>query len=1039
MKKYAIFLLPAILTTSLFAQDAQNEWENPEIIDRNKEEAHAQFVLFENADRAMSLEDNESAFYKSLNGTWKFDIVKKPSDRPMDFYETDLDDSNWDKITVPSNWEVEGFDIPIYTNLVYPFPKNPPYIDDSYNPIGSYRTEFTVPSGWDDKEVILHFGSISGYARVFLNGEEVGMSKVSKSPAEFNITRYLKDGDNLLAVQVFRWHDGKYQEDQDFWRLSGIERDVYLQAYSKTSIWDFFITAGLDQSYTDGELDMSVDLRTFSEEKMRRPDLRLKLFDPDGEMVYTETQTNFDPEEQQQFSATISNVKKWSGEFPNLYTYTLELLDSRDRSVQALSGKIGFREVEIKDAQLMVNGEPITVKGVNLHEHHGTKGHVPDRETTIQDFKLMKQNNINAVRMSHYPHGIELYELADEYGLYVVDEANIESHGMGAENQGWFDKEVHPAYLEEWAPAHMDRIKRMFERTKNFTSIIIWSMGNENGNGPVFYEAYDWLKTHDETRPVQFEQAGQNRNTDIVAPMYPGLNYMKEYAEDDSQQRPFIMCEYSHAMGNSNGNFQEYWDIIESSDHMQGGFIWDWVDQGLKAYTDDGEMFWAYGGDLGSEDLQNDENFNANGLVTAAREPHPAIFEVKKVYQNIKFELSEDHVLRIDNEYNFRNLSDFDFQWVLLSNGEAVAEERFNIDVEANQSIEKVIELPELEAGKEYFLNVFAHTSKASPLVPEGHELAREQFKIGNTSWFDSEDQINNDSFSFSATGDMLTFSTDQVSGEFNLKSGTFERYALKNADGKVIAQFPQPYFWRAPTDNDFGNGMPWRLAFWKDATKNASVKDVEVGEESDEGVSITVHYSLSDTMEVPYSVKYLIQEDGSVQVTSSIDVSGLDLHEIPRFGMRIVLSEGHDELAYYGRGPWENYQDRNTASFVGVYESEVSDQFTWTYIRPQESGYKTDVRWLSLTDKDGNGLRIRGEQPISFSALHIPTEQLDPGTSKNQMHPTNLEPQDEIFLHVDLKQRGLGGDNSWGALPHDQYRLLDDTYEYTFTISLIR
>lgn len=1038
MKKYIVLLLTICIFPNLSAQDRKNEWENPNIIDRNKEEAHAQFVLFSNADRAMSLDDNESEFYKSLNGRWKFDIVKKPSERPNDFYKVDFDDSNWNEITVPSNWELEGYDIPIYTNLVYPFPKNPPFIDDSYNPVGTYRTTFTVPADWDEKQVILHFGSISGYARVFLNGNEVGMSKVSKTPAEFNITNHLQDGDNLLAVQVFRWHDGKYLEDQDFWRLSGIERDVYLQAYHKTSIWDYFVTAGLDDTYTNGELEMSVDLRTFGDNKTSNPVLRLRLFDTEGEMVYTETQKKFNPDTQEVFSTTISNVDKWSAEFPNQYTYTLELLDQGDQSIQALSGKIGFREVEIKNAQLVVNAEPITVKGVNLHEHHGTKGHVPDRETTIQDFKLMKQNNINAVRMSHYPHGIELYELADEYGLYVVDEANIETHGMGAELQGGFDKTVHPAYLEEWAPAHMDRIKRMFERTKNFTSIIIWSMGNESGNGPVFYEAYDWLKAKDETRPVQFEQAGENRNTDIVAPMYPGLDYMKEYAADESKKRPYIICEYSHAMGNSNGNFKKYWDIIESSDHMQGGFIWDWVDQGLKAYTEEGEMFWAYGGDLGGEDLQNDENFNANGLVTADREPHPALYEVKKVHQNIKFKLSEDNTLTIVNDYNFRNLNDFKFQWVLLGDGEVVADEVFSVDVEANQDAKKKIDLQKLDEGKEYYLNVFAHTAEASPLIPEGHELAREEFKIGDTSWFDSEKEVESDSFSYSLNGDFLTFSTNKLSGEFNIKSGKFESYRYNNDDQTVIDQFPEPFFWRAPTDNDFGNGMPSRLAFWKEATKNAVPISAEVEDENARGLPITVNYSLSDTLDVPYTVKYLIQKNGSIQVSSSIDVSGLELPEIPRFGLRMMLTGGYDKLNYYGRGPWENYQDRNTASFIGMYESDVSEQFTWTYIRPQETGYKTDVRWLTLQNPNGEGLKITGDQPISFSALDIPTEQLDPGMSKDQRHPTDLQPQDEIFLHVDLKQRGLGGDNSWGALPHEEYRLLNDTYEYTFTMTLV-
>lgn len=1036
MKKLLLSLLSLSLALPLFAQESQNEWENPEILDRNKEQPHAQFILFENAEQAMKAEGPNSSLYKSLNGVWKFDIAKHPSERPFDFYQTDLDDSEWSDIMVPSNWELEGFDIPIYTNLVYPHPKNPPYIDGDYNPVGSYRKEFTVPEDWDEHEILLHFGSITGYARVFVNGKEVGMTKASKTPAEFNITPYLKDGSNLLAVQVFRWHDGSYIEDQDFWRITGIERDVYLQAYAKTSIWDYFIKAGLDDSYTHGQLDMSVDLRTFSGNTIENPGLELKLYDPKGELVYSQTKTEVAANEVQNFAATLHEVQRWSGEFPNLYTYTLSLLNEDGESIQAISERIGFREVEIKDAQLMVNGEPITVKGVNLHEHHGTKGHVPDRETTIQDFRIMKQNNINAVRMSHYPHGIDVYKLADEYGMYVVDEANIETHGMGAELQGPFDKDVHPAYLEEWAPAHMDRIQRMFERTKNYTSIIIWSLGNESGNGPVFYEGYDWLKAQDETRLVQFEQAGQNRNTDIVAPMYPSLNYMREYAQDTTQTRPFIMCEYSHAMGNSNGNFQEYWDIIHSADHMQGGFIWDWVDQGLEAYTEDGEMYWAYGGDLGGEDLQNDENFNANGLVTAARELHPALHEVKKVHQNIRFELDDDHLLTVTNKYNFKNLEAFDFEWELLANGELVETGTFNLSTEPNQQDEVSINLPERDANKEYFLNVFAYTAEASPLVPKGHELAREQFAISNDTWFDHTNVSTAGELDYSMDGAILNFNGALASGSFNTETGKLQSYRFNESSYEIINQFPEPFFWRAPTDNDFGNRMPQRLAFWKQATYHSNVSEVEIGEASDHGLPIRVQYQLSDTLSVPYSVEYLIQPEGTIQITSRIDVSGKNLPEIPRFGLRMVLSEGYDQLSWYGRGPWENYQDRNTAAFLGIYEDEVSNQFTWTYIRPQESGYKTDVRWLELTNGQGSGIRFAGAQPLSFSALHIPTEQLDPGMSKNQRHPTDLEPQDEIYLHLDLKQRGLGGDTSWGALPHDPYRLLDDQYEYTFTIS---
>ena len=1036
MKKTFLSILSFLSVILAQAQGSKNEWENPSILDRNKEAAHAQFVLFKNPANARELGKEQSKYFKSLNGTWKFDIVKKPSERPENFYAVGLDDSNWDTITVPSNWEVQGYDIPIYTNVDYPFPKNPPYIDGTYNPVGSYRTTFSVPENWNNKEILIHFGSISGYARIFLNGKEVGMTKAAKTPAEFNITPFLKKGKNLLAVQVFRWSDGSYLEDQDFWRLSGIERDVYLQAMPKTTIWDYFIQSGLTNNYTDGILNLQVDLRKFDESKIRKPSVKVELFSPSGEKIYSEEKEKADPQGSLNFVKRFSKVERWSSEHPILYTYVISLSDKKGNVLEALSGETGFRDIKISNSQLMVNGTPITVHGVNLHEHHGTKGHVPDRETMIKDIKLMKQNNINAIRMSHYPHGIELYELADKYGMYIVDEANIETHGMGAELQGSFDKSRHPAYLPEWAPAHLDRIKRMLERDKNHSSIILWSMGNECGNGPVFHEAYDWIKKRDTTRYVTFEQAGQDTDTDIVAPMYPGMNYMKDYADDASQNRPFIMCEYSHAMGNSNGNFQEYWDIINSSDHMQGGFIWDWVDQGLKAYTDDGKMFWAYGGDLGSENLQNDQNFNANGLVDAAREPHPALHEVKKGYQNINFQLKGNQ-LSVINKFNFTNLDKYYFKWELVANGKKIAEDRFELAVKPGMQKSTAIDLPRLKDA-EYFLNVYAYTKEKSALIPADHEIAREQFSIGDATYFAQNDSTEG-KLQFKKEKETLSFSAKNVEGSFDLKNGTLKSYHFKGDGEKVISQFPEPYFWRAPTDNDFGNHMPRKSVFWKKATKNSKVSSVNVAKETAEGLAVTVQYQLSDTLDIPYDVKYLIQPDGNIKVSASIDMTGKDLPEMPRFGMRMVLPGEFDQLGYYGRGPWENYSDRKSSSFIGEYEDKVEDQYTWTYIRPQEAGYRTDVRWLKLTNENGHGLMINGEQPLGFSALNIPTEQLDPGMEKAQRHPTDLKPENKVFLHIDLKQRGLGGDNSWGALPHKKYRLLDDKYSYSFIFSLIK
>ena len=1035
MKKTVLSLLSILCLWGATAQQAQNEWENPEIIDRNKEEGRSAFVLYESTQKAKTREASASQLYKSLNGTWKFDIVKTPAERPTDFYEVDLDDSAWSNIQVPSNWETEGFDIPIYTNVSYPFPKNPPFIDDAYNPVGSYRTTFSVPENWEDKEVLLSFGSISGYARIFVNGEEVGMTKASKTPAEFNITEFLEEGKNLLAVQVFRWHDGSYLEDQDFWRLSGIERDVFLQAMPKTTIWDYKVVSDLTSDYKSGKFSAEVDLRTFEKSKIKKARVEVALFDAEDNLVFAEKKEVPKDRGTLSFEKSLPNIQLWSGETPTLYTYTLAIEDKKGNPLAATSGRTGFRKVELKNAQLLVNGKAVTVHGVNLHEHHPDKGHVPDLEITRKDFELMARNNINAVRMSHYPHGQQVYDLADEFGFYIVDEANIETHAMGAEWQGNFDKSKHPAYSEEWAAAHLDRIKRMYEMDKNHISIILWSMGNECGNGPVFYDAYDWLKETDPTRLVTFEQAGQNRNTDVVAPMYPGIKHMKEYAARTDVTRPFIMCEYSHAMGNSSGNFREYWDIIDSSPHMQGGFIWDWVDQGLRAETEDGREFWAYGGDLGGEDLQNDENFNANGLITADREAHPSLAEVKKVYQNIDFTLAGSN-LRVENKYNYTNLEAFDFKWELLENGNVVKTGTFDAAVAPNSYKLINLNLPQT-ADAEYLLNVYATTKAATALVPAGFELAKEQFKLGETDYFAEETISSTETpLSFKKDGDQLRFTASEVSGVFDLKKGKLSKYQL--ADGSaVIAQFPQPYFWRAPTDNDFGNGMPGRLKAWKDATANAVVTKSQVGVQTKEGLPVLVTYQLPE-IDAVYTVEYFIENSGDIKVTASIKINDEKTPEIPRFGMRMVLNEDYDQLQYYGRGPWENYSDRKESAFLGVYQDDVKNQFTWTYIRPQESGYHTDTRWLSLSDGNGNGLKVTGAQPLGFSALHISTEDLDPGATKDQKHPTDLTVEDEVYLHIDLKQRGLGGLNSWGQYPFEQYRLEDQEYTYSYTLSLL-
>ena len=1028
----------SLFPIALLAQN--NDWENPALYERNKEKPHATFMLFSEPQDVKRDDYSRSPFYQLLNGTWKFVYTDKYENRVKEFYRTDLNDGNWSNIAVPSNWELKGFGVPIYTNIVYPYPKNPPFIGAD-NPVGTYRKQFTVPASWRGKEVLLNFGSITGCAFVYVNGQKVGMTKASKSPAEFNITKYLKQGNNLLAVQVFRWHDGSYLEDQDFWRLSGIERDVFLYALPKLTIWDFFLKGELDAQYANGVFNASVDLRQFKGNLAKTGSLFIELQEKNSKTVFSQSQTfslKADSNQTISFNGIIKDPLKWSAEFPNLYDCIITLKDDKNKILGVTGAKIGFRKVEIKNASLMVNGVRTYVHGVDRHEHDDVEGHAPNKQLMIKDIQLMKQFNINAVRTSHYPNDPLWYKLCDQYGLYLVDEANIETHGMGATWQGRFDTSKHPAYLPEWAPAHMDRIIRLVERDKNHPSVILWSMGNECGNGPVFHDAYKWMKERDNTRFVQFEQAGEDWNTDIVCPMYPGMNSMKAYAASN-KDRPYIMCEYSHAMGNSNGNFQEYWDVIMNSKNMQGGFIWDWVDQGIRTATPDGRVYWAYGGDLGGYVLQNDENFCANGLIAANRTPHPGLYEVKKVYQNILFKAKDvpRGIIAVHNFFDFTDLSNYNFKWELYGNGEKVKEENFSIQLAPHAEKDIKLQIPMLKSaeGTEYHLNVFAYTKNATELIPAGHEIAREQFKFSGDYFVERKSESGK--LQISKDGNRLSFSSGNISGEFNLQQGRITRYNFNNNNNPIIAQYPEPYFWRAPTDNDFGNNMPADLGIWRTAHINRVVKNVSVEEQSENGLVIKVDYELTG-INTPYAVEYSIQNDASIKLTASIDMTGRNLPELPRFGMRMQLPLRFDSLTYYGRGPWENYNDRNTASFVGLYKTDIKDQFTWNYIRPQENGYKTDVRWLSLTNKDGRGLMIEGVQPICFSAINNRTEDLDPGLTKKQQHPTDIKPRNEVYLNIDLKQRGVGGDNSWGALPHQPYRLLDKKYTYSYIIRLI-
>nr|WP_321452661.1 glycoside hydrolase family 2 TIM barrel-domain containing protein [uncultured Carboxylicivirga sp.] len=1033
MKKFVLLALLAMAIGK--PSRAQNtDWENPEVFGINKEAPRATVFPYANFNQAIKSNPQTSPFYMSLDGMWKFNWVYKPDERPVDFYKPDYDVSKWDNIQVPGNWELQGYGTPIYTNIKYPFPKNPPYIDHKHNPVGSYRRTFDIPENWKGREVFLHFQAGTSAMYIWVNGKKVGYSQVTKSPAEFNITPYLQKGENMIAIEVYRWSDGSYIEDQDFWRLSGFDRGITLYSTEQTRIQDIFAKGGLDSNYKNGIFDVTVDVKNLAK-KGTKNKITISLLDDAQNEIYTDTKditTDKNSTSQVKFSKTIVKPLQWSAETPNLYKLVVELKNTKGQTIEATSTNVGFRTVEIKDSQLLVNGKYVLVKGVNLHEHHQTMGHHVDRATMIKDIEVMKQHNINAVRTSHYPHSTLWIELCDQYGLYLVDECNIETHDMGATQQAPFDKNIHPAYLPQWHAAHMDRIHRLVERDKNHPSVIIWSMGNECGNGQVFFDAYKWMKERDNTRPVQFEQAAQESNTDIVCPMYPSMKYMHEYANEENPGRPFIMCEYSHAMGNSNGNFKEYWDLIRSKPHMQGGFIWDWVDQGIVTKDDKGEEFWAYGGDMGGDKYTNDENFCLNGVVNPDRTPHPGLNEVKKIYQNILFDKADlrNGRIKITNEFSFTSLADYQFEWKLVKNGNVIATGDFTADVPALDYKIVTIDLPSInyESSDEYFLNVYAYTTKDTPFIPAGFEVASEQFKLSESEYTPSIATYT-DKVLVNETADNFIVTSGKIKTTISKTTGLISSYTIDGEE--LISSDLAPNFWRAPIDNDFGNHMQNNSAVWREAGAKATL--VSLTKQKGKTAVLKAQIALNG-IDADYTLTYTFNGP-AVKVDVSYKLKSEKVAEMPRFGMMMSLPQSFNKLCYYGRGPWENYSDRNNSSFVGLYNSSVEDQY-FAYIRPQENGNKTDVRWLTLTNNNGVGIKVTGLAPLSVSALPFSPSDIDPGTEKNQRHTVDVPEFSNVYLSIDLAQRGVGGDTSWGALPHDQYRLLDKSYSYSYVIS---
>ena len=1057
MGRVLLYIVVSMLWAKM-AHAQPPDWQNQQVIGANKQAPRASFITFNEVTDKYSLQDSKQ--YKSINGSWRFNWSENPKARPTNFYEDNFDDSAWDSIPVPSNWQLHGYGYPIYINHPYEFADKrspftemkaplPPNVPNDYNPVGSYRKIFTVPEHWAGQEVIVHFGAVSSAMYVWVNGHKVGYSQGSKTPAEFDITKYLQSGDNLLAVEVFRWSDGSYLECQDFWRLSGITRDVYLFAQPKTHIADIDVLAGLTNNYQDGKLSLQVIVNSASDNKSK---LDINVFDGnDGIFSSSKELEKGAGIDTLSFEHIFTNVQAWSAEIPKLYKLQLTLLNDDQEVLQHTNLKIGFRSSEIKNGQLLVNGQPIYLKGVNLHEHNEHTGHVVDEATMLRDIELMKRFNINAVRTSHYPQPEKWYNLCDEYGIYVVDEANIESHGMG-----YGEKSL--AKDSTWREAHLERTIRMLERDKNHPSVIIWSLGNEAGNGVNFYTNYKWIKQRDPSRPVQYErvQAGWGPtasfdwNTDILVPMYPSMESLTTYA--DKFDKPVIMCEYSHSMGNSTGNFQDYWDLIESKPSLQGGFIWDWVDQGLVKKSSLGEEYWAYGGDFGPKELPTDDNFLANGVVAPDRTPHPALWEVKKVYANISFaaiDLAEWKV-KVINKSFFEDLSNVKYVWEILENGQIINTGDLEaIPVKAQETAE--LDIPafhDFDNAKEYFLNLRAVLINEQQILPARHEVTAAQFHIDG-KYSDNGITESKKKLALNTINEMLLVAGVDFQYEFKISDGTLS--SIKSSGREILKEELKANFWRAPTDNDFGNKMPKRLKVWKEASNKQVLLSLMLQDNNGRYQHVKPSSKLAKQKRVKLRAVYsLAAVQGTVEITFTIGNRGDmlietellnvpdSIPELPRFGNYFKIQREFNRVNWYGRGPFENYWDRKSAALIGSYSAKV-DELLVPYIRPQENGHRTDVRWVSFTDNTGRGLMIEAQELIEFNAHHQDISTFDAGATKQQRHTIDVKAEDFVAINIDYKQMGVGGDDSWGARTHREYTLPAKGYKFAYYIRLLK
>ena len=1008
---------------------SESRWQNVNINQQNREPRRANFFAFENLEKAQSFDKKKSANYLSMEGMWKFNFVKDHNKRPANFFALKYDDSQWKDFPVPGLFELNGYGDATYKNIGYAwatqFDPNPPYISELNNYTGSYRRTFELPKNWKGKDVYFHVGSATSNLTLWVNGKYVGYSEDSKVAAEFNISKYLKPGKNLIAMQVMRWCDGSYFEDQDFWRFTGIAREVYLYARPKLHAADIRLNAALENNYQDGVLNYKVSL------KGGKTDVSITLCDKDGKQIAQATGA--------QGVIKVPKVNAWTAETPYLYKAYITL-KNKQGAAEVIPQKVGFRNVEIKNAQLLVNGQPVLVKGADRHEMDPDGGYVVSLERMIQDIKIMKQLNINAVRTSHYPCDPRWYDLCDEYGIYITAEANLESHGMGYEEKSL-------AKFPEYIVPHIERNEGNVKPLINHPSVIVWSLGNESGYGVNFEKAYDWVKACDKTRPAQYERGGYDSKTDIYCPMYIGYEESESYCKSNGT-KPYIQCEYAHAMGNSEGGFKEYWDLIRKYPKYQGGYIWDFVDQGLRDKSPvTGKEIFTYGGDYGRYPA-SDYNFNCNGIIAPNRRLNPHAYEIQYVLQNvwIKDFDAENGSFNVYNENFFKNIDDLNLTATLFANGVKLTTiaipDTKGIAPQAtklvkSEALKSAIEKAEAEHATEEITINFAFASDGSqPLVDKGQVMARQQIVL-NGYEFDKVDAPANtgSKIEVEETNSYVKVSAERMSVTIGKKTGMID---YLDVDGEPMLKFREsmtPEFWRAPTDNDYGASLQKKMRVWKNPQMNLKSFDKS---ESKDSVVLTANFEMPE-VKAELMLRYRINAAGEVTVTEKMTTDKeAKVADLFRYGMQLQMPASFSKLEYYGRGPEENYIDRHSSSFIGKYEANVKDEY-YPYVRPQESGNHTDIRYFSIFNPTtGKGITFEGYAPMECSAIPYLVEDLDAGIEKEHawgQHSGDLVEKGLVQLHIQQRQFGLGCIDSWGSSPMEKYRMHYQDRCFSFVI----